>query len=36
MYYNWTTDTNTEELKIVCNLIKNVELVIFQIGRAHV
>ena len=29
MYYNWTTDTNTEELKIVCNLIKNGELVIF-------
>jgi L-threonylcarbamoyladenylate synthase len=29
MYYNWTKDTNTEELKIVCNLIKNGELVIF-------
>lgn len=29
MYYNWTEDTNTEELKIVCNLIKNGELVIF-------
>lgn len=29
MYYNWTTDTNIEELKIVCNLIKNGELVIF-------
>jgi L-threonylcarbamoyladenylate synthase len=29
MYYNWTQDTNTEELKIVCNLIKNGELVIF-------
>lgn len=29
MYYNWTEDTNTEELKIICNLIKNGELVIF-------
>lgn len=29
MYYNWTENTNTEELKIVCNLIKNGELVIF-------
>ena len=29
MYYNWTKDTDTEELKIVCNLIKNGELVIF-------
>jgi L-threonylcarbamoyladenylate synthase len=29
MYYNWTEKTNTEELKIVCNLIRNGELVIF-------
>jgi len=29
MYYNWTKKTNTEELKIVCNLIRNGELVIF-------
>lgn len=29
MYYNWKEQTNTEELKIVCNLIKNGELVIF-------
>ncbi len=29
MYYNWKEKTNTEELKIVCNLIKNGELVIF-------
>lgn len=29
MYYNWKENTNTEELKIVCNLIKNGELVIF-------
>ena len=29
MYYNWTKDTDTEELKIVCNLIKHGELVIF-------
>lgn len=29
MYYNWRDKTNTEELKIVCNLIKNGELVIF-------
>ncbi len=29
MYYNWTEDTSTEELKIICNLIKNGELVIF-------
>ena len=29
MYYNWKEQTNTEELKIVCNLIKNGELVVF-------
>lgn len=29
MYYNWEKETNTEELKIICNLIKNGELVIF-------
>jgi len=29
MYYNWKENTNIEELKIVCNLIKNGELVIF-------
>ncbi len=29
MYYNWKETTNTEELKIVCNLIRNGELVIF-------
>lgn len=29
MYYNWKEQTNTEELKIVCNLIRNGELVIF-------
>jgi L-threonylcarbamoyladenylate synthase len=29
MYFNWKDDTSTEELKIVCNLIKNGELVIF-------
>ena len=29
MYYNWKENTNTEELKIVCNLIKNGEVVIF-------
>lgn len=29
MYYNWTEKTNTEELKVVCNLIRNGELVIF-------
>lgn len=29
MYYNWRKKTNTEELRIVCNLIKNGELVIF-------
>lgn len=29
MYYNWKEKTNTEELKIVCNLIRNGELVIF-------
>ena len=29
MYYNWKEETNTEELKIVCNLIRNGELVIF-------
>lgn len=29
MYYNWRKQTNTEELKVVCNLIKNGELVIF-------
>lgn len=29
MYYNWQEMTNTEELRIVCNLIRNGELVIF-------
>lgn len=29
MYYNWKENTNTEELKVICNLIKNGELVIF-------
>ncbi len=29
MYYNWEEKTNTEELKVVCNLIRNGELVIF-------
>ncbi len=29
MYYNWKEDTSTEELRIVCNLIKNGEIVIF-------
>lgn len=29
MYYNWKDKTNTEELRIVCNLIRNGELVIF-------
>ena len=29
MYYNWEINTSTEELKVVCNLIKNGELVIF-------
>lgn len=29
MYYNWEKKTNTEELKIVCNLIRNGEVVIF-------
>ena len=29
MYYNWEENTSSEELKIVCNLIKNGELVIF-------
>jgi L-threonylcarbamoyladenylate synthase len=29
MYYNWKEKTNTEELKVVCNLIRNGELVIF-------
>lgn len=29
MYYNWQEKTSTEELKVVCNLIKNGELVIF-------
>ena len=29
MYYNWKDKTNTEELKIVCNLIRNGEIVIF-------
>ena len=28
MYYNWKDKTNTEELKIICNLIRNGELVI--------
>lgn len=29
MYYNWEDKTSTEELKVVCNLIRNGELVIF-------
>ena len=29
MYYNWRKRTNTEELKVICNLIKNGEIVIF-------
>ncbi len=29
MYYNWKEKTNTDELKVVCNLIRNGELVIF-------
>ncbi len=29
MYYNWKEQINTKELEIVCNLIKNGELVIF-------
>lgn len=29
MYYNWERNTSTEELRVVCNLIKNGELVIF-------
>ena len=29
MYYNWKEKTDTDELRIVCNLIKNGELVIF-------
>ena len=29
MYYNWREKTNTEVLKVICNLIKNGELVIF-------
>ena len=29
MYYNWREKTNTEELKVICNLIKNGELVIY-------
>ncbi len=29
MYYNWREKTDTNELKIICNLIKNGELVIF-------
>ncbi len=29
MYYNWKEKTNTEELKIICNLIRNGEVVIF-------
>lgn len=29
MYYNWKETTNTDELKIVCNLIKNGEIIIF-------
>ena len=29
MYYNWKDKTNTEELRVVCNLIRNGELVIF-------
>ena len=29
MYYNWEKMTNTEELKVVCNLIRNGEIIIF-------
>lgn len=29
MYYNWKENTNTEELKVVCNLIKNGEIIVF-------
>lgn len=29
MYYNWKEKTNTEELKVICNLIRNGEVVIF-------
>lgn len=29
MYYNWKESTSSTELKVVCNLIKNGELVIF-------
>lgn len=29
MYYNWEKMTNTEELRIVCNLIRNGEIIIF-------
>lgn len=29
MYYNWKENTNVQELKIICNLIKNGEIVIF-------
>ncbi|MBR3697640.1 MAG: threonylcarbamoyl-AMP synthase [Clostridia bacterium] len=29
MYYNWKKTTNTDELKVICNLIKNGELIIF-------
>lgn len=29
MYYNWKDKTNTEELKIVCDLIKKGEIIIF-------
>lgn len=29
MYYNWKDKTNTNELKVICNLIRNGELVIF-------
>lgn len=29
MYYNWKENTSNSELKVICNLIKNGELVIF-------
>ncbi len=29
MYYNWKDKTDTNELKVICNLIRNGELVIF-------
>ena len=29
MYYNWKEKTDTEELKVICNLIRNGEIVIF-------